>query len=144
GAATGRWPRSFAARGIEAHGIDIERDAIAYAREKLTPAERAAGNPVLQVADALAMPFADGSFCFATCMMGTFAHIAKADHARYFAEVFRVLRGGGHLLVSTWDIECRHQSYLSMYSLAEKRMIDDNSLTAAQLRAAAERGGFAL
>lgn len=142
GAATGRWPRTFAARGIEAHGIDIARDAIAYTNGKLTPAERAAGNPTLQVADALAMPFADNSFCLATCMMGTFAHIGKTNHVRYFAEARRVLRNGGHLLISTWDIECRHQSYLSMYSLSEKRMIDDNSLTSAQLRAAAETAGL--
>jgi SAM-dependent methyltransferase len=142
GAATGRWPRTFASQGIEAYGIDIEEKAIEYAERKLTAADRERGFPDLRVANALALPFEDGMFCLATCMMGTFSHIAKSDHLKFFSECRRVLRQDGLLLISTWDVECRHQSYLSMYTVAEKQKIDENSLTRQQLWNLTNSEGF--
>ena len=47
-------------------------------------------------------------------------------------------------LISTWDLECRHQTYLSMYSFAEKRMIEANSLTRKQLAEVAATETFRL
>ena len=143
GAATGRWPRTFASQGIQAFGVDIEARAIAYAKQKLSDDEVKRGNPTLSVGNGLSLAFDDEEFCLVTCMMGTFAHIKKDDHTKFFGEVGRVLRPGGFLLVSTWDIECRHQAYLSMYTLDEKQMIDDNSLTQKQFLCSAEAAGFA-
>jgi SAM-dependent methyltransferase/WD40 repeat protein len=142
GTATGRWARTFASRGVEAYGVDVEEDAIAFAEQKLSADERERGFPKLKVANALELPFCSEWFCLVTCMMGTFAHIARADHGKYFREAHRVLRQGGRLLISTWDVECRHQTYLSMYSFTEKRMIESNSLTRKQLADVAAAEAF--
>ncbi len=50
--------------------------------------------------DARALGFLDGSFDTATVFF-TFMYIMPADHAKVFAELHRVLRPGGRLLV--WD-----------------------------------------
>ena len=144
GAATGRWPRTFASQGIEAYGVDIEAKAIEYAQQKLTKEERERGFPILTVGNGLKLDFGYDNFCLVTCMMGTFSHLLKRDHETFFHEMRRVIRPNGYLLISTWDIECRHQTYLSMYTLTEKQMIDDNSLTQSQLVRTGTHAGFEL
>jgi SAM-dependent methyltransferase len=57
--------------------------------------------PLLKIVmDARALGFLDGAFDTATVFF-TFMYIAPADHAKVFAELRRVLRPGGRLLV--WD-----------------------------------------
>jgi ubiquinone/menaquinone biosynthesis C-methylase UbiE len=51
-------------------------------------------------ADALALPFADGTFDAVVCQFGT---MFFPDKAAAFAEARRVLRDGGALLCSVWD-----------------------------------------
>jgi ubiquinone/menaquinone biosynthesis C-methylase UbiE len=51
-------------------------------------------------ADALALPFDDGSFDAVVCQFGV---MFFPDRARGFAEMRRVLRPGGLALVSAWD-----------------------------------------
>jgi SAM-dependent methyltransferase len=63
--------------------------------------EDAPGGPLLKIVmDARALGFLDGSFDTATVFF-TFMYITPADHAKVFAELHRVLRPGGRLLV--WD-----------------------------------------
>lgn len=63
--------------------------------------EDAPGGPLLKIVmDARALGFLDGSFDTATVFF-TFMYIMPADHAKVFAELHRVLRPGGRLLV--WD-----------------------------------------
>jgi SAM-dependent methyltransferase len=63
--------------------------------------EDAPGGPLLKIVmDARALGFLDGVFDTATVFF-TFMYIAPADHAKVFAELHRVLRPGGRLLV--WD-----------------------------------------
>jgi SAM-dependent methyltransferase len=63
--------------------------------------EDAPGGPLLKIVmDARALGFLDGSFDTATVFF-TFMYIMPADHAKVFAELRRVLRPGGRLLV--WD-----------------------------------------
>jgi SAM-dependent methyltransferase len=53
-----------------------------------------------QVADALALPFADGAFDLVVCQFGA---MFFPDKARAWAEARRVLRPGGRLVFSVWD-----------------------------------------
>jgi SAM-dependent methyltransferase len=63
--------------------------------------EEAPGGPLLKIVmDARALGFLDGSFDTATVFF-TFMYIMPDDHAKVFAELHRVLRPGGRLLV--WD-----------------------------------------
>jgi SAM-dependent methyltransferase len=63
--------------------------------------EQAPGEPLLKIVmDARDLKFLDGSFATATVFF-TFMYIAPEDHAKVFAELSRVLRPGGRLLV--WD-----------------------------------------
>ncbi len=63
--------------------------------------EDAPGGPLLKIVmDARALGFLDGSFDTATVFF-TFMYVMPADHAKVFAELHRVLRPGGRLLV--WD-----------------------------------------
>ncbi|MGF1446107.1 MAG: class I SAM-dependent methyltransferase [Pikeienuella sp.] len=76
----------------EAEGIDAAPAMVAAARERF-PACR------FEVADATALPAADGSFDAALCSFGLF-HLA--DPTAAVAEMHRVLRPGGRLAVSHW------------------------------------------
>lgn len=63
--------------------------------------EEAPGEPLLKIVmDARDLKFLDGTFATATVFF-TFMYIAPEDHAKVFAELHRVLRPGGRLLV--WD-----------------------------------------
>lgn len=63
--------------------------------------EDAPGEPLLKIVmDARDLKFLDGTFATATVFF-TFMYIAPEDHVKVFAELHRVLRTGGRLLV--WD-----------------------------------------
>jgi len=79
------------AKGMQAIAIDINK-------QELTDAP---GEPLLKIVmDARDLKFLDGSFATATAFF-TFMYISPADHAKVLAEIHRVLRPGGRLLV--WD-----------------------------------------
>lgn len=125
GAATGRYPMMFKKRGIKTIGVDREFDAMMYAQNKKIDNEF----PHFSVCDAIELPFNHETFDLITCMMGTFAHFNDEDRAFICKEIIRVLKPGGLLIISTWDIECNYLTYLSMYSNYQKEIIRTNSLT---------------
>ncbi|HSK10910.1 MAG TPA: class I SAM-dependent methyltransferase [Vicinamibacterales bacterium] len=64
--------------------------------------DEAPGNPLLKIVmDARDLKFADASFDTVTVFF-TFMYIAPADHEKVLAEIARVLRPSGRLLV--WDV----------------------------------------
>jgi SAM-dependent methyltransferase len=64
--------------------------------------EDAPGEPLLKIVmDARDLKFLDGSFATATVFF-TFMYIAPDDHAKVLAEIHRVLKPGGRLLI--WDV----------------------------------------
>lgn len=92
GIGTGRIARPLARRGVRVVGVDISWEMMARLRAQLTP-EHAA--PALLLADATALPFADGSFR-AAIVVHVF-HVVSSM-ASCVAEIIRVLARGGVLL----------------------------------------------
>jgi ubiquinone/menaquinone biosynthesis C-methylase UbiE len=84
----------FYARDIHLTGIDFSPAMLAVARAR---AARLGRQAVLHVADALALPFPDASFDTVLC---TFSLCAIPDDRQAVAEMTRVLRPGGQLLLA--------------------------------------------
>lgn len=140
GTATGRYPVFFTSRGAHAFGIDIEERAIEYAKSKLTEEERP--RIELRVGDARELPYDECAFDLVTCMMGTFAHIPRSDQQRVANHVMRVLKPDGVATISTWDVDCEHLSYLSMYNESQKEAIRANSPTQRQMEGVLSSAGL--
>lgn len=80
--------------GARLTAVELSPGMLAMARDKVA----AGGRPVaLAVADGHRLPFADASFDAVVC---TFSLCGFADPARGIAEMIRVLRGGGSLLLA--------------------------------------------
>src|SRR5262249_3516904 len=86
--------------------------------------------------------FDEGYFDFVSCMMGTFFHIAHSEQPMALAEMLRVCRPGGVSAISTWDLECPHLTFLSMYSAVEKEMITRNANTLEDMCGLMRNAGF--
>lgn len=93
---TGWSARNAARMGAEVTGIDIADGLLAAARElsaHIRPPIK------FQLADAERLPFADGAF---DGVISTFGVMFAADQARAAAELGRVCRSGGRLVLATW------------------------------------------
>jgi len=138
GSATGRYPTLMMWLGAKAYGIDIERRAIKYAKDLRGSDEW----PEYRVADARKLPFEKAMFSLVTCMMGTFAHIPARDHQGVMSQIYDVLAPGGCIAISTWDMECGHLAYLSIYNENQKNTIRKNSPSTASMRQMLGNAGF--
>ncbi len=87
---TGRYAGHLAARGHEVHGFDTSPGMLMLARAKVPTAR-------FERADMTDLPLPDSS---ADVVVNTLALTHVADLAPAFAEAARVLRPGGHLLIS--------------------------------------------
>jgi ubiquinone/menaquinone biosynthesis C-methylase UbiE len=94
GCGEGHNTRLLARRGARVTGVDIAANFIAYARQA---EEREPLGIDYRVASAVALPFADAAFDFATGFM-SFMDVPEMD--RVLAEAWRVLRPGGFLQFS--------------------------------------------
>ena len=84
---------NYARAGAQVTGVDLTEAAIALARQRFAQAGLAG---TFQIANAEALPFPDDSFdC--VCSMGVLHH--TPDTARAVAEIWRVLKPGGRLIV---------------------------------------------
>ena len=75
---------------------DLSEPMLAIAQQRVSPDLRLAWQP----ADALSLPFDPGAFDAVVCQFGV---MFFPDKARGFAEMRRVLKPGGQLLVNVWD-----------------------------------------
>lgn len=93
---TGWSARNAARTGAEVTGVDIAADLLGAAERLSAHVEPAI---VFRHADAEQLPFADASFDGA---ISTFGVMFAGRHERAAAELARVLRPGGRLVLATW------------------------------------------
>lgn len=142
GAATGRHPMLMTANDKKAIGIDIEERAMHYSNKIKNQTKRPTEYPFYCVGNSVYLPFSESVFDLVTCMMGTFSHIDPIKKIDMLKEAYRVLGANGTIIVSTWDIECNHLSFLSIYSEKEKRMFKEKSIPKYETRLLFEQAGF--
>ncbi|MDR2719612.1 MAG: methyltransferase domain-containing protein [Nitrososphaerota archaeon] len=145
GTATGRYPFILKRLGVETFGIDREKNSINYINQK----KKVYGisdddSPHLNVGDVLELTkfYEKNSFDLITCMMGTFAHFDTDKRHNICRQIHEILKPTGVLVISTWDIECEHLDYLSMYSQKQKELIKNNSLNSREFTELFEFTGF--
>ena len=92
--ATGHTALALAPHARRVVGVDQTPEMLAVAREQAS--RRGVPNAMFAVADAEALPFADGSFDVVTCRIAAH-HFPAVD--RFCREAARVLRPGGRLVV---------------------------------------------
>ena len=83
-------------------GLDRSAGMLAEADRKLSEVRDEVPHALVR-GDAMAMPFADGSFELAVCF-GAFGHILEEDEPRFVAEVARVLAPGGRFVFITGEM----------------------------------------
>ena len=138
GSATGRYPTLMRAIGAKSYGVDIEPKAIRYAMTKVEDSEF----PKYVVGDARNLPFTSMRFNLVTCMMGTFSHVPRSNQPSTLEQVFDILLPGGHVAVSTWDMDCTHLSYLSIYNERQKDIIRQNTPSIGRMHELLTAAGF--
>jgi len=85
--------------GYSVHGLDLSRQLLRGARERLLRAALVQG-------DVQTLPYRNGGFDAATCCGSTLSYVGDARHA--LAEIARVLRPGGRLLIECegrWSLD---------------------------------------
>jgi ubiquinone/menaquinone biosynthesis C-methylase UbiE len=82
--------------GMHLTATDLNPPMLDVARAKFRSGEQVE----FQSADAMALPFGDGSFDAVVCQFGV---MFFPDKEQAYREVYRVLVPGGHYLFSTWD-----------------------------------------
>jgi len=80
-------------QGVRLSGLDLSEEMLTVARQRAATLSREVG---LQQGDAQALPFSDGAFDTVVC---AFALCSIPDDRRAVAEMKRVLRPGGRLLL---------------------------------------------
>lgn len=113
---------SRAARSVV--GVDVDAHVVARARQRYCNV-----NLEFVCAHAGALPFPDASFDWVTCFE-TIEHLK--DQTRLIAEIHRVLRSDGHLLLSSPD----RQAYAALSE--QKNPFHVNELSASELHALLE------
>lgn len=96
---TGWTARNAARRGARVTGVDIAADLLAAARRLSAHVEPAID---FRLGDAEALPFEPASF---DGVISTFGVMFAANHDRAAAELVRVCRPGGRLVLATWAPE---------------------------------------
>lgn len=102
------WPR--VSPGGSVHGLDCNPDMLAVAKRR---------EPAIhwQSGQAESLPFEDGRFHVVTCQFGL---MFFEDRRLALAEMWRVLRPGGQLLVAVWDALERTPGYAAMVALLQQ------------------------
>jgi ubiquinone/menaquinone biosynthesis C-methylase UbiE len=95
GCGTGKTAEALIASGFVVTGVDFSAAAVEECRSRL--------NGEFLVADAVSLPFADGTFAGAV-MFHVLEHLVRDDAEKAVAEAVRVLASGGHLIVGSFAV----------------------------------------
>jgi ubiquinone/menaquinone biosynthesis C-methylase UbiE len=124
-------------------GLDVDAGMLATAQERLRDLDVAAE---WHCGSALEMPFADGSFDLCLCLQGLQFF---PDRMKGLAEMRRVLKPSGRLVVSVWSSIDRNPGNAAVYRAMEKQGIDTASPRRGfslsdpnELRLLTEKAGF--
>jgi SAM-dependent methyltransferase len=140
GSATGRYPLLMNWLGANSYGIDIEPRAIEYAKKQKDEGREF---PTFFNADATKnFPVELPKVNVVTCMMGTFAHISNKEQQMVINQIYDYLLKDGYVAISTWDLECSHLSYLSIYNEVQKDTIRQNSPSTSEMYEMLKKAGF--
>ncbi len=104
GCGEGRHTILLARRGYAVTALDLEPLALEKARASC---RRAGVRAAFERGNALDLRFQDGAFDL-VLDYGCFHHVVRRDWPRYRREVARVLRPGGHLVLSVFSTKFRH------------------------------------
>jgi SAM-dependent methyltransferase len=97
GCGNGRFYPFFKEKGVNYVGIDNSEKLIDIAKKKYPEAE-------FRIGDALELPFASGVFDL-VISMAVLHHIPSKEYRKkFFQETWRILKPGGRLIVSVWDV----------------------------------------
>ena len=117
GCGCGRVLRQWAElRGLEIHGTDYNRRAVAWCRRNL-PFARIGRNGLRPP-----LSYADGSFDLVYAL-SVFTHLTEPGQRAWMAELHRVLRPGGHLLLTTHG-----RAYLDQLTPGEREAFERGEL----------------
>jgi SAM-dependent methyltransferase len=105
GCATGRHLRALAERGVDGVGVDISAGLLAAGRDRLaTERSDHSGSVHLVQADARRLPLATGWADVVLCLCQGGFGITPGGDARILAELARVLRPGGTLMITAFSL----------------------------------------
>ena len=88
--------RDLLPAGVQLTATDLSPEMLEFARAKFAAGEQVEFKP----ADAMVLPFADGSFDVVACQFGV---MFFPDKDKSYREVYRVLASEGRYLFSVWD-----------------------------------------
>ncbi len=142
GTATGRYPILFARAGWHSVGLDISPVAVAMAREELARSDVTAQVNFL-CGDIRTVALPEGYFDLVTCMMGTFAHVPKADRVDpTLTAIHRALAPGGHVAISNWNVAWPDGRMLSIYEAADREWLTQATPTLEEMSEMLTAVGF--
>ncbi len=108
GCGDGRVFETFARKKVSYAGVDLSEEAVEKAKARWAK-EIAEGRAAFEVGDLLDLPVEDGRFDVAVAA-GVLHHVpSKAYRRRAVAELARVVRPGGYVLIAVWNLwQMRH------------------------------------
>ncbi|MBU5354389.1 class I SAM-dependent methyltransferase [Paenibacillus barcinonensis] len=132
GTATARYPIFFANKGFDVVGVDKSLEALKISRENVAEAKLDHKVKLYEM-DATMLEFPHDSFDLVTCMMGTICHLTEAEKKQALANIWYVLKPNGTLVLTSWNPECSFNTFLSFYTVQERELLKQNSLSKKEL-----------
>ena len=115
GCAWGRVAFQLQKLGYNVTGFDLNRNAVNTARESAKLCENNAGRVKFDTANAMELPYADGSFdaCIIQAFLTTI--ISPKDRIKVLSEANRVLKKNGILYLADFGLNWKNLHYREMY-----------------------------